>query len=170
MKNVCLKCGCVKNEFSSQLSLFYDGKECNHDFVEIDDMLIETILILNRKGYKTKACCQGHIYEGCNLGYISFKLPIFIKYKNPEFTYVESSYSCVLEAKSIDELPKTSDILFNNITKQDNVIMLYNSIYKFCSSVLKWAYELPEFDKEEFINSKEYKEYIKIMESDNYDL
>ena len=40
MKNVCLKCGCVKNEFGSQLSLFYDGKECNHDFVEIDDVLL----------------------------------------------------------------------------------------------------------------------------------
>lgn len=170
MKNVCLKCGCVKNEFDSQLSLFYDGKECNHDFVEIDDMLIETILILNRKGYKTKACCQGHLYEGVNLGYICFELPIFIsnKYKQlPEFTH--STDSSIIEATPYVLLPNTIDELYDNIKNINKSMIIYNNICKFCSSVLKWAYELPEFDKEEFINSKEYKEYIKNMECDDYE-
>ena len=169
MKNVCLKCGCVKNEFGSQLSLFYDGKECNHDFVEIDDLLVEAMIILNRKGYKTMSCCQGHIYEGCNTGYVSFELPIFIKYKNPEFTHVEPTYSSEIEATPTVLLPSTIDELHNNIKNINKSMIIYNNICKFCSSVLKWAYELPEFDKEEFINSKEYKDYIKIMEDDDYE-
>lgn len=34
--------------------------EVNNDIIEIDTEIVDTIILLNKKGYKTKYCCAGH--------------------------------------------------------------------------------------------------------------
>ena len=31
--------------------------------IEVDDAIAETISVLNKKGYKTKYCCSGHVKD-----------------------------------------------------------------------------------------------------------
>lgn len=50
--NSCPNCGCVEEP------------------VIIDELLAPTIVELNKKGYRTKACCSSHIYD--KHGYIAF--------------------------------------------------------------------------------------------------
>ena len=44
----------------------------NPTFFEVDEEIAETISILNKKGYKTRYCCAGHIEDSC----YKVKLPI----------------------------------------------------------------------------------------------
>ncbi len=37
----------------------------------VDEAMLETIIILNKKGYKTKCCCSGHVHRLSNI-YIAF--------------------------------------------------------------------------------------------------
>jgi hypothetical protein len=36
-------------------------KKCGKNVAVVDDMIIETIILLNKKGYKTRFCCSGHL-------------------------------------------------------------------------------------------------------------
>lgn len=51
--------------------------EYNDKIVEIDDDIAEAILELNRKGYKTYACCSGH----SNIEFYPFEAPLDKKEK-----------------------------------------------------------------------------------------
>ena len=46
----------------------------NPNFFEVDEEIAETISILNKKGYKTRYCCAGHIEDDC----YKVKLPIYL--------------------------------------------------------------------------------------------
>ncbi len=46
----------------------------NPTFFEVDEEIAETISILNKKGYKTRYCCAGHIEDSC----YKVKLPIYL--------------------------------------------------------------------------------------------
>ena len=46
---------------------------CNGDtIIEVDELMLPTILLLNQKGYCTEYCCSGHAYEGYYSPYIVF--------------------------------------------------------------------------------------------------
>jgi hypothetical protein len=50
--------------------------DCNHytKFIELDINLAEIVSILNKKGYRTAYCCEGHINgEGISFTYIVFE-------------------------------------------------------------------------------------------------
>jgi hypothetical protein len=57
---------------------------CCGEVIEIDDSILHTIQILNKKGYKTACCCSGHTWG-----------------PDPYIAFVDS-VSC----KSISSLPK----------------------------------------------------------------
>jgi len=38
-------------------------KHCGGLLVQIDEMMLPTISLLNKKGYRTRFCCSGHVYD-----------------------------------------------------------------------------------------------------------
>lgn len=59
-------------EFPHVVSIGIDGNIDTLKLVAIDDALIATIVILNKKGYETLYSCAGHVHDGYNAGYILF--------------------------------------------------------------------------------------------------
>ena len=46
--------------------------DCYGEVVEVDELLLPTIIELNKKGYTTEYCCSGHYYDKCKNTYIKF--------------------------------------------------------------------------------------------------
>lgn len=47
--------------------------ECGGNVCEVDELILPTIIELNRKGWTTKFCCSGHMNEGHICTYIYFE-------------------------------------------------------------------------------------------------
>lgn len=82
-----------------------------HHLIHIDENIQEHIRILNKKGYKTKYCCEGH-GVGTNT-YILFIMDYFKDIDMPDnFKYVKSkrlltySYSTKLTKEKAEKLKK----------------------------------------------------------------
>jgi len=59
----CLVCGEIFSRKSTLEPYSHCPKfSCNGYVVEIDDSILSTIQILNRKGYKTECCCSGYTW------------------------------------------------------------------------------------------------------------
>lgn len=81
MGKVCMSCF---ESYSNDISLLKSFREedqvyyicpkrgCRGDIVEIDDILIPTIVLLNEKGYYTTSSCSGHLDELNTTAYIMF--------------------------------------------------------------------------------------------------
>jgi len=111
-------------------------KRCGGLLVQIDEMLLDTISLLNKKGYKTKFCCSGHVYNHpliCPQTYICFECYVKLPSVPEEFQctgeYMNDRF-CV--RKDIDDLQPSykihEDILKNNL------------------KLLEWATELPQHE------------------------
>ena len=48
-------------------------KQCGKLLVQIDEMLLPTISLLNKKGYHTRFCCSGHVYDLLSNPYMFFE-------------------------------------------------------------------------------------------------
>lgn len=127
---------------------------CYGPVAEIDDLMLPIIMILNQKGYCTKFCCSGHVYEkGCYpyIMFDSFLNEILdedefnnLFKKLPEPWYIENHISnektirCDIEISSMVELQKL--ICYVNL------------------ALLDFVNELPElFCDEEVSDNKEIK-------------
>ena len=81
MRFVNLKSGIIFNgyafddsiEFPNNKYVDVDGTIHNVEVVAVDDALVTTLIVLNKKGYETLFSCAGHADEGYNYGYIYFK-------------------------------------------------------------------------------------------------
>jgi len=63
----------MNNDRYRCVRLPFDGGEDRHDeWCEIDEEIADLILELNEKGYRTDACCAGHIEEGYSTDPMSF--------------------------------------------------------------------------------------------------
>lgn len=47
-------------------------KKCEGKVVEVDDLIIDAIIVLNKKGWTTEFCCSGHLKEKNLYTYIKF--------------------------------------------------------------------------------------------------
>ena len=95
---------------------------CDAEMFEIDELMIEPIRILNKKGYTTRFCCSGHVYESFKSSYISFHHLIDLN---------SAPVGWVLEKGEFDAIRLNNSTLFNNVD--------YNNPINWCKS-------LPESD------------------------
>jgi hypothetical protein len=63
---LCENCNILYDSQTDQCGL------CKNGLAEIDPLLAETIQMLNKRGYKTKFCCQGHTNTNPIQSYIMF--------------------------------------------------------------------------------------------------
>ena len=89
-------------KISTFTKIFGDCKHCHKfaDYIEIDGNIAKTIKILNRKGYFTKYCCEGHDKvkrknDKVSLAYIYFKNDLtyleFIEKVLPNSWYIDQN-------------------------------------------------------------------------------
>lgn len=112
-------------------------KYCHNsvNFIEIDGNLGKTIKILNRKGYITKFCCEGHDKikhkkDGISLAYIYFDNGImyleFIKNSLPDSWYIDQGElndgKFIIRAKRDIPLKKRIHDIQKMAKKLDNLI------------------------------------------------
>jgi hypothetical protein len=113
-------------------------KTCVNKAVEVDELLIPTITVLNKKGYKTKYCCSGHLTKKDNNCYIFFEESVTLPYAPRGYTY-ENGYNLFTAKYSGTEHYWKSNIIRKYFRGSINKsTLLYNAI-----KLLNWAESLP---------------------------
>lgn len=150
----------------------YEITENPENYIYADKDIVETIAVLNKKGYKTKACCSGHakirvtqwIDKKENLDKYYYTIPT--KQADPEtakqgyvvFQYINpkiDTYIMFDDEYQFPNLPKGFEQNKNTIRKIMNVfdenneayemIVLDEKIKKTNEELLEWAKELKEY-------------------------
>ena len=132
---LCLKCCKVYNQKTIKNNQC-KVKECFGEVVEIDELFIPVIAELNKKGYKTRACCSGHLEKGCINSYIYFyddKIPSTLP---KEFLFDQDLYPWVNWGN------RTKNCIRKLFDSKKNINDLSKDIFKNAISVLEWAEEL----------------------------
>lgn len=105
-----------------------ESEVCGCDIVEIDELMVPTILELNEKGYKTRFCCSGHVYSASSI-HIMFEgfLAREIKNNLPEgFAFVESKLDSFIIRHEFVTEDKYNEILeYNKILRDWSVNLDY---------------------------------------------
>ena len=143
MPYLCLDCYEVYN-----MNLPYCPKpSCNGHIIEVDELMLATIMLLNEKGYCTQFCCSGHIYD----------------YASP-YVLFDKFFSEILEdmkmdpEETFDNLPEPWKIenkdsygricLRCNIERSKNVAKLQKDICNANMKLLSYVKKLPSlFDE-----------------------
>ena len=128
---MCTGCYEKKDYFKIEATVPYHtyrvGKcDCLGEVVEIDDLCIDAIILLNKKGWTTKFCCSGHLDEGLTATYIYFEhmpnsIPMGFKRDNDKN---------VIRAK--------------NIHKELTGLKGYYALLELNKKLYRWANYLPE--------------------------
>lgn len=101
----------------------------------IDELMIEPIVKLNRKGYKTDYCCSGHFKSFIGYG------------QKLEFTDTAGAYISFVIA--IDSCPEGWEIDKNFIGKSRVIRSKCKTMAESYENLMKWVEELPDILKKE---------------------
>lgn len=145
--NQCLKTYFIKfNEIQSNIdNVFINGicSDCNYKLVEIDKDILDVIILLNAKGYKTINCCSGHEYENNTDGYIQFEnaSPYLKIFKTlPKSWFLEKPFF-IMDDDNVITFPKytirQTNKIGNHFSKQQ-----LDEVNK---DLLDWVINLPYF-------------------------
>ena len=143
MGKVCMNCFESYSNEITNLTAYHDEdglfficpkRGCGGEIIEIDDLLVSTIILLNKKGYYTEESCSGHIEDIFAAPYIIF---------SPEVEMLPNiPISCslgVLETPEGDkQLVLTRDI------DEENTIYRYQAILNNALQWYNWALTLPD--------------------------
>ena len=85
------ECGRLSKEFTREMMICVEcgsknkmNKNClNHYLVEIDNLICNSILKLNKKGFSTFTCCSGHNTKKSFYGYVCFDKRPLKKFGKP---------------------------------------------------------------------------------------
>ena len=153
MAHICLDCYNVFNIKSERCPI----AKCGGEIIEVDELFVDTIIILNQKGYYTKYCCSGHTYKTDN-SYIYFHNFVKLPYLPEGYRYDEDIYPFIKEQKEYVK----QNVIRNIFTEKDKY-KYQNGILRNAQNVLEWAQSLPKFDDYE-----DDGEWIDIEDKDLY--
>lgn len=108
-------------------------RNCTGNVVEIDDLMVNTIILLNEKGYYTKSCCSGHLEEILPTAHITFS-----EY-TPQLPNIPKGYSMSEIITEDGECRTTITRKFSGI----NSVQLFQNILTNALQTYEWAIELP---------------------------
>lgn len=94
----------------SMFNVYKDVEDCRYvaPLFECDELLAPIICILNRKGYKTKYCCSGHVnndvYDKEEIGLVENNNSCYIAFEEDPKTLINNKYFTVPKGFKL-ELP-----------------------------------------------------------------
>lgn len=68
----CIECGEIYRSEKEMTSCPRAACQSDINLIKVDEMMLPVIVLLNSKGYYTKACCSGHFIEDYPSPYILF--------------------------------------------------------------------------------------------------
>ena len=182
MKKLCLDCyktydqdyykEIKKDKIKKYKRIKCINKKCNkNNFIEIDELMIPTIIELNKKGYKTEFCCSGHInpksyyiempyllfnseinnIPNLPINWLDFSLdykPIHIKIDESILSSYEISYTEEKRKVKPKNKNKFIECIFISITFK-NIFNAQKFLFDQLNNLLEWAINLPEYKKYE---------------------
>lgn len=153
----------------------YDITDDSNNAFLVDELISKTISLLNKKGYKTMACCSGHLLKGDDRYYIHYVNEEEVKlYKNEEYKaiveYCEEKklyrikslilgLGCYIKFETDIQLPNIPDgFEYNKVSNDLSFMLCYyvDDEYK----ILKSDKEI--LDTINMINNELYKWAIKL--------
>ena len=148
-KMLCLECGEIYNkEDLKPRNIYYNKYYCSKvscckdsKLIELDENIIFPIKILNEKGYVTKYCCAGHLYEDCISPYVYFEYGFAPDKKIPIPRYWEWDSDNYGVDYIILRVPSK---YLDNIT----LIEKQKVLFKALQSLLEWCDNLPNYSGE----------------------
>ena len=112
------------------------NEECNGEMFECDEEMAIPIAILNKKGYTTRYCCSGHLYQTLCRGYIAFANGVELN-SVPRGWFTEARDEAMLNHSVIRYAFSESDISKRR-----------HKIHRKINALIRWAEDL-ENRKEE---------------------
>lgn len=135
---VCMSCLEVYKNIESLKAKDYDYEfcpksQCLGRIVEIDDLMIGTIIELNKKGYSTNYCCSAHEFENCPSIYVQFE-----NFNNESYDAMFDNFpnGFSVEIEGCDH----PFVIRKNLLYSDNI---YEDILNHNKTLRRWAKSLP---------------------------
>lgn len=112
MAYLCLDCF----EVYDILLKYCPKKSCQGKMVEVDELMLPTIILLNQKGYITEYCCSGHIND-------CYPYILFDNYINRMFSenYLKELFKDIPEPWYIDDTDSLHRVALRCDLKNDNI-------------------------------------------------
>lgn len=113
-------------------------KNCLNGVVEIDSNILDIIVELNRKGYKTKHCCSGHISNLASAAYI-------VMDSNTDFVIIPEGF--IKEVKNGTTILR-AERLIKRLNKKSNAVLTDEDNIKITDFIKSDMQKLREWVKE----------------------
>jgi hypothetical protein len=122
------------------VSMYCTNCESEGNVFEVDENIIDSIALLNKKGYTTRYSCGGHEYEDDSAGYIQFESSM----KNKEI------FTTLPESWILEDLTNKKDIYKSYIIRQKDKLSKHftnEQLLKVNNELYDWVVSLPNIRK-----------------------
>lgn len=116
--------------------------DCYGEVFEVDELMLPTIIELNKKGYITEFCCSGHWAESFAAPYIKFQ-----SLMDYEKQYLQNSLPEPWFFEEDDIIIRVSPKYFVN---SDNPIKKFEQICYVNKILFEWAYNLKDYEDADY--------------------
>lgn len=124
-------------------NIYYDIQDIRikAPLFEVDEMIAPIISLLNKKGYKTKYCCSGHLNEVIYKDSSTPHNDCYIMFANKnKFKNIKMPENFVVEYEGYDD---KKSLLIYKLYESEQEFERYIEIYETMKSLYEWVVKLP---------------------------